>query len=194
MNMSIIPLFAAFAIFLLTTSMVPNVARAESCADLANELLAWVMNRGPSTATEERFVQFVLVSNQAQPNQYAGYSQGRLDHAFESLYGKAHVYLNPIYFGQPLPSNPNEKIFAMDPYGDQVVMVNKLGEMHIDGVEVKQTQCNDRVIYGWEELPVGQTEGVYPKTFFAMSLRKMSQPKPLSVKFPSLVIIPQLRE
>jgi len=191
--MSIIPLFAALAV-LLSTTVISSVARAQNCADVVKEHLAWITGN-PHPFTEERFVQFVLVSNQAWPAQVVTYQQGRLDRLFDSLYGTAQVYLNPIYFSQPLPSDPNAKIFTNGKVSPEPkVVINTQGELHAEKTMVVETQCRDGVIYGWEKTPPGEDEATYPKTFFAVSLRKMSQPKPLSVKFPGQVIVPQLQQ
>jgi hypothetical protein len=184
---------AALAVGLLATCFAPNTARAEGCADLIKEHIGWIKDN-PQPLNEDRYVQFALVSNQARPRQIVTYSQGRLDYAvpwFEVLHGEARVYFNPIYFNQSLPS---DKIFAVDPQHElQSVILSAMfpGQFSALGALVKQTQCVDGVMYGWEEVPPGEDPQSYAKTFFALSLKKMSEAKPvLFRKFPGLQRIP----
>jgi hypothetical protein len=164
-------------------------ARADSCEGYVQGLVSWVNSN--SSQDEERFVWFVMESNQAQPNQLTTYVRGRLAHdncAGNCISGQGKVYIGH----QPYSvSNAQHKIPGpFKPLSDESPNLDapgpsmsvKLdsanpGTLFLSGTQVSQTQCSQDVMYGLEDVPAGQNPQTYTKSFFVISFNKMTAPK-----------------
>ncbi len=186
---------------LAMTSATASAAQFGVCGPYVQELISWV-NSNPDPSTE-RYVWFVLVSNQARTKQVVAYVHGRLlpeNCPAGCVSGQGKTYLiNQNYLesnGQhkltsafkPLPAEP-PKWYEPGPLTKLKLDAGNPGTMYLSGgVQVSQTQCYDDVMYGWEDVPAGQNPQTYPKTLFTVSFNKMtaakSQPNKNAVEAP----------